>query len=111
MNIMVLPSSGEGFGVPVLEGNACGIPTIMTNSTSAQQLVGQGQGYLADVDSTYIFRGFRRAMVSAKSIAKWLEFTYNNPNALLQTSATAVADAQKYDFKLIQSQWVDLLSK
>jgi glycosyltransferase involved in cell wall biosynthesis len=111
MNVHVLPSSGEGFGVPVLEANACGTPSIMTNATTAEQLVGDGKGFLADVESTYMFRGFKRAMVSSASIAGWLQFCYDNPQSVLDAGLKASEDAKRYDFKIIQNQWIELLNK
>ena len=38
MDVLALPSSGEGFGLPLVEANACGIPTIFTNCTSMSEI-------------------------------------------------------------------------
>lgn len=36
------PSRGEGFGVPVIEAQACGVPVIVSNWTAQPELVGAG---------------------------------------------------------------------
>lgn len=48
IDIAVLPSSREGFGLPILEAASCGIPTIVTNYSSMPELMGSGRGYLVD---------------------------------------------------------------
>jgi len=37
---LVLPSLGEGFGLPVLEAMACGTPVVVANTTSLPEVVG-----------------------------------------------------------------------
>lgn len=43
MDVLVNPSSGEGFGVPILEAQACGTPVIVTNFTAMPELCWFGQ--------------------------------------------------------------------
>jgi glycosyltransferase involved in cell wall biosynthesis len=42
VNVLLNPSMGEGFGVPIVEAQACGTPVIATNSTAMSELVGAG---------------------------------------------------------------------
>jgi len=49
MDCFLLPSLNEGFGVPLIEAQACGIPAITSSWTSMQDLVIDGEtGYLVD---------------------------------------------------------------
>ena len=41
-NVLLQPSAGEGFGVPLIEAQACGTPVITTNFTAQAELVGAG---------------------------------------------------------------------
>jgi glycosyltransferase involved in cell wall biosynthesis len=42
MDCLLNPSYGEGFGVPIIEAQACGTPVIVTNWTAMPELVGAG---------------------------------------------------------------------
>jgi glycosyltransferase involved in cell wall biosynthesis len=44
MDVLVAPSAGEGFGIPVIEAQACGIPVIVSNWATQAELVGSGWG-------------------------------------------------------------------
>ncbi len=42
MDVLLNPSMGEGFGIPILEAQACGTPVIVTNTTSMMELAHAG---------------------------------------------------------------------
>lgn len=48
LDVHLLCSRGEGFGVPVIETAACGVPSIVSNFTAQPELVGD-HGWLASV--------------------------------------------------------------
>ena len=39
MDIFVLPTAGEGFGIPTLEAMSCGVPICATNYTTSYELI------------------------------------------------------------------------
>lgn len=41
-DLMVLPSMGEGFGVPVVEAQACGCPVLVSDFSAQRELLGAG---------------------------------------------------------------------
>lgn len=41
-NVLLAPSKGEGFGIPVVESQACGTPVIVSNYTAQPELCGDG---------------------------------------------------------------------
>jgi glycosyltransferase involved in cell wall biosynthesis len=42
MDVLLNPSMGEGFGVPQLEAQACGVPVICTDFSAMPEVVGSG---------------------------------------------------------------------
>jgi glycosyltransferase involved in cell wall biosynthesis len=65
LDVLLATSRGEGFGLPVLEAQACGTPVIASNWTAQAELVGDAwspqnmgaqrhpSGWLVDVDPDY----------------------------------------------------------
>ena len=39
MDAFILPTAGEGFGIPTLEAMSCGLPVAVTNYTTAWELI------------------------------------------------------------------------
>jgi glycosyltransferase involved in cell wall biosynthesis len=42
MDVLINPSMGEGFGIPVLEAQSCGVPAIVTDFSAMQEVCGAG---------------------------------------------------------------------
>lgn len=45
----VLPTRAEGWGLPILEAMACGVPAIVTRYSAPREFVTEDNGYLLDV--------------------------------------------------------------
>lgn len=42
LDVLLSASAGEGFGIPVLEANACGVPAIVTDFSAQPEVCGAG---------------------------------------------------------------------
>lgn len=48
MDVFCLPTRGEGFGIPAVDAQACGVPVILSNNTTGPELC--KTGWLIDTD-------------------------------------------------------------
>ncbi|MFW6243163.1 MAG: glycosyltransferase family 4 protein [bacterium] len=58
MDVFILTTSGEGFGVPIIEAMSCEIPCLVTNYTTTEELVlktgsGMGINLLTELTGTW----------------------------------------------------------
>jgi glycosyltransferase involved in cell wall biosynthesis len=42
LDVLLSPSAGEGFGIPVIEAQACGVPVIVSDFSAQPELCGSG---------------------------------------------------------------------
>ncbi|HWE81441.1 MAG TPA: glycosyltransferase [Gaiellaceae bacterium] len=55
LDLLMNPAQGEGFGVCIIESQACGTPVVLTNASAMPELC--GGGYL--VDGTPVYTSFK----------------------------------------------------
>jgi glycosyltransferase involved in cell wall biosynthesis len=109
-DVLLLPSMGEGFGIPLLEAQACGVPVITSDHSAMTELC--GAGWLVDGqpwNDEAQEADFTIPIIS--SIVDRLEHAYaERGNAGLRTRA--VEFAQSYDADLItDTYWRPVLEK
>jgi glycosyltransferase involved in cell wall biosynthesis len=63
--IFAFPSLYEGFGFPVLEAQACGVPVLTSNTTSLPEVAGDGALFVDPRDENAIAAGLRELLESA----------------------------------------------
>lgn len=59
---VALPSLYEGFGLPALEGMACGVPVVVSRTTSLPEVVGDAGVLIDPHDAESIADGLARAL-------------------------------------------------
>jgi glycosyltransferase involved in cell wall biosynthesis len=64
--VFVFPSIFEGFGLPVLESMACGIPTITSRGSSLEELAGDGALIIDPNDTGSIATAMESVLSSAE---------------------------------------------
>jgi glycosyltransferase involved in cell wall biosynthesis len=106
-DVLLSATAGEGFGLPVLEAQACGTPVIVSNFSAQSELV--GDGWVVEVQPQWNptqLQWFATPMVH--SIVQGLERAYERPRN--QVSQEAVEFAKDYAAdKVFNEGWVPLL--
>ena len=102
--LVAFPSRGEGFGLPVLEAMACGVPVLTTHRTSLPEVGGEAVAYTEpDADSIKVaLRALlddpeRRATLGAAGYARAQEFTWAASSSAHLACYKRAADQQATD--------------
>lgn len=108
IDVLLATSYGEGFGVPTIEAQACGVPVIVSDWAASPELVGEGwkvdgQPLWDDVQKSWFF------VPNIARIVNALEEAYKRGKGV---SEEAVAFASQYDAKKIYSTyWKPVLKR
>lgn len=107
-DVLFLCSGGEGFGMPLLEAQACGVVPITTDYAAGSEVVGVGLT-VEPVDYVIINTpGTRFALASIDGMAEALTKIYNADREKLAPKARAFAE--RYDWKkIISDYWTPFL--
>ena len=134
MDVFLLTTSGEGFGVPIIEAMSCEVPVVATDYTTTPELVLQNKAglgiNLAGVDTLDMFNlnsvtydklcfdgtmtgswEVERGFCSITHCADQVEKLYKNKKLLERCGKNGrKAVLSKYDFQIVGQQWEDLLN-
>lgn len=107
-DVLVAPSMGEGFGIPVIEAQAAGCPVIVSDFTAQTELVSEQSGYkvpVHDDDRFYTLQNSEQAMLRPSEILKGLEWAFERRgDAGLREVARQFVE--RYDAKTVLERWM-----
>ena len=116
-DVLLNASRSEGFGMPIIEAAACGVPTIATDFTSMTELV-KGHGWLVNslknaggfetFDTTILMSDW--AIPDEFQIAEALEEAYNSPDKVRDLGEKSRKFSLDYDWDaVITPLWIELI--
>lgn len=102
-DVVILPSRGEGFGLPLIEAQAVGTPVITTKFAAQQELC--KAGWLIEGESEWSYQDSFWLKPGILSILECLEVAYQRrkDNRLRQIAADSVRDYQVDN--VVQKYW------
>jgi len=109
MDLFCMPTRGEGFGLPLLEAQACGVPVVTTCVSTGPELC-PAQYLIPVSDSEWEwFNKEWRPNVNAESILATLEKAYADPNRDL-VGRDGISLAHTYDWDAVfEAYWKPVL--
>ncbi len=111
-DILVNISRGEGFGIPILESQACGTPVIATDFSSMPELV-DGHGILVPVKAldVYTLKTQYHAIADYDAFGDALIKCIDSPDLVKSMGKRACKFSQKYDWDKLAPHWDRLLKR
>jgi glycosyltransferase involved in cell wall biosynthesis len=115
MDVHFLSTSGEGFGVPIIEAAACGIPGIVTDYTTTQELLIEGGvcGLAVPISSELMGNwNVDRGIMDIDKGAEALQMMYDNP--LMRKEMGDIGREKvlrEYSWDVVNKQWIDLIER
>jgi glycosyltransferase involved in cell wall biosynthesis len=116
-DVNVSASSSEGFGLPILETMACGIPQVGPKCSSFTELITdpldkkKDRGLLADKGLWQMLQdGSYRFLVDEQNLSDKMELLYADKHLREQYGENAEEWAKQYTWEKVINQWNDLIS-
>jgi glycosyltransferase involved in cell wall biosynthesis len=109
-DVTVLPTAGEGFGLPIIESMAAGVPVVATDCSACSELL-RGRGELVRV-STMVMEGINlieHAVTDVEDLAGCIERLYGNPKLVKQHAEAGLAFARTLTWDSLMPKWLELI--
>ncbi len=111
MDVFLMPSKGEGFCIPIIESQACGVPVITTKCTGQAELLGAGW-FIEDLHPHWTTQSSYQFECRAEEVVDKLERAYTlwKDNNMMSLREQARAKALEYSWDtLITDYWKPVL--
>jgi glycosyltransferase involved in cell wall biosynthesis len=111
LDVLMNASMGEGFGLTVLEAQACGVPAIVTDFTAMSEVC--GAGWKVGYDRYWTDQSSWQARPHLEELVESLEASYAQSTAEREAlSAQARAHALAYDAdRVLDEYWTPALDE
>jgi len=109
-DVLLAPSRGEGFCIPLIEAQACGTPVIVTDFSAQPELVGAGWKVPGvpeweAAQTSWVIKADVAAIIQA------LEFAYEERDSS-ENRNCAIAKAREYDAdRVFAKYWTPILNE
>jgi glycosyltransferase involved in cell wall biosynthesis len=109
-DVFALPTAAEGFGLPIVEAMAAGVPVAVTDHSACTELV-SGRGELLAVDRLLTIGRYNleQAIVDEREVADALARLYAEPELRARHRRAGLEFVERLDWDRIVGEWEELL--
>ena len=112
---MISPTHGEGFGLPLIEAAACGVPSIVNNTTSMPEMIIPGKtGEICKTDRhRFTPDGTWVWTADVQDLYECMERLYkklHEPNTIAKDCRNHILQNYNID-TLVKEKWIPLLEQ
>jgi len=109
-DVTVLPSNREGFGLPIVESLAAGVPVVATDYSACPELV-RGRGELVRVLTkvTVGMNLIEHAVIDVDDLAARIEKLQQSPELVKRYSEAGVVFARSLSWDALMPQWLEVI--
>jgi glycosyltransferase involved in cell wall biosynthesis len=108
-DVFALPTMGEGFGLPIVESQACGVPALVTDFSACSELVPDPLCRVRVTGTLIMARNVEQAVVDEADLAGKLERLYRDRSEREHLAKKCGAFAQAFGWADVSRRFVDLL--
>jgi glycosyltransferase involved in cell wall biosynthesis len=105
-DVFALPTMAEGFGLPILESQACGVAALATDFSACTELVADPFCRLRVKGTLIMARNFEQAVVDEQDLVRKLEHLYGRRDELARLSGRAEAFARAFGWNAVCDAFV-----
>lgn len=109
-DLFVLPSAAEGFGLPILESQACGVPALVTDYSASPELVPDALQRVPVKHTIILARNFEQALIDEQELASRMTQLYRDRGLLNELGIAGLALARTLDWGSIRQRFVELVA-
>lgn len=108
MDVLLATSYGEGFGIPTIEAQACGVPVIVTDCAASSELVGDGWA----VPGQMFWNPPMKAWFTIPYVDQIVDAMNQAYKRKRDRSSKAIKFAKQYDADTVyENQWKPILDE
>jgi glycosyltransferase involved in cell wall biosynthesis len=109
-DVFALPTMGEGFGLPIVEAMACGVPVVVTEYSACVELV-QGRGEFIKVKDLITFgsNNINQALADTDDLVDKLETLYADASLRAAHGRAGREFAETLKWDSLTPRWTDLI--
>jgi glycosyltransferase involved in cell wall biosynthesis len=108
-DVFALPTMGEGFGLPLLEAQACGVPALATDCSACPELLPDPAQRVRVASTVVMARGIEQAVVDEADLAGKLSALYDDAGLRARLAAGGLALARSLDWARIRRDFAGYL--